>query len=106
MDEGVENKRDQPPNCEHLQFECFNNVGRLTDGDGGPVIGFVNNLKVKCVQCGMYFEFIGVEAGSSPNKPMCSADFTELRMPIRPATGRIATIIKHDFQTDKPKIVN
>ena len=100
MDEGIKNS------CVHEQFEAVNKVARLTEGEGGPVIAYQVDCSIKCVQCGMRFEFVGVPAGVSPNHPMCSADFLEMRIPIRPATGRGPRVIEYDFKKDKSKIIN
>lgn len=70
--------------CAHNQFKTVGRVARLTDGDGGPVTGYAVDFTVTCVECGTPFCFIGMDAGSSPRKPMVSVDATEVRMPIAP----------------------
>jgi hypothetical protein len=87
--------------CKHEQFESFTKVARLTNEDGGEVTGFSLDLKVKCVQCNEFFEFIGVANGYSQNQPLASIDFTELRIPIRPNTGAFGTNMSFDF--NKPE---
>lgn len=75
--------------CQHEQFECVAKIGRLTDGDDGPVTGYAADIRIRCIQCGMPFEFIGVPGGYSPAQPMVSFDATELRAPIRPSSDPV-----------------
>lgn len=70
--------------CEHFNFYVAAKVARLTDGDDGPVVGFMAELKVYCQDCGMPFEFIGLQGGYSNYSPRVSPDNIELRAPIRP----------------------
>jgi len=76
-------------NCQHTNFEANVSVNRLTENDEITVTGFSADLRIKCIECGSDFEFIGVEAGLSPFYPMCSVDSTELRIPIKPSTGQL-----------------
>jgi hypothetical protein len=48
------------------------------------IVGYTAEIRIKCRECGLPFEFIGVEAGMSCEKPMASVDAQELRAPIRP----------------------
>jgi len=73
--------------CPHEDFEVWAEVGRLTDGEGGPVDAYSASLKVNCTQCGEPFRWIGLQAGLKPDRPMVSVDETELRAPIRPASS-------------------
>jgi hypothetical protein len=88
-----------PKTCKHLSFEAHVEVTRLADGFGevgevGEVVdketavitGYTADVRIKCIACGTPFEFIGLPWGLSRGKPMCSVDFQEARMPIRPAT--------------------
>jgi hypothetical protein len=68
--------------CEHENFEARVAVNRLTD-----IPAFIADLTIKCSGCGEKFRFTGVKAGYSPAQPMCSADETELCIPIRPASA-------------------
>lgn len=72
--------------CPHLNFAAQVNVGRLQDGDGGPVTGYVADVHITCAECREQFVFIGLPGGYSPTEPMVSVDMTEARMPIRPAS--------------------
>jgi hypothetical protein len=84
--------------CQHEQFEVMAKVVRLTDGDNGPVTGYTADIRIKCVQCEMPFEFIGVPGGYSPSQPMVNFDGTELRAPIRPSSDPV----EHAKQFLKP----
>jgi len=76
--------------CEHKNFEADVKVARLQESETSTVIvGYSADLKIKCRDCHMKFEFIGVEAGSSPFHPMVSVDSTEMRIPIKPSTGKL-----------------
>lgn len=69
-----------------MSFLANVNVGRLTEGDGGPVTGYSANVTVKCADCGLAFRFIGLRAGSHYTEPRVSIEGEELRAPIEPAT--------------------
>ena len=73
--------------CPHLNFAASVEVNRLTDVEGGPVTGYSADITVQCADCGEPFRWIGVPAGMSPARPMCSADEAELHAPIRPASS-------------------
>lgn len=74
--------------CPHLDFNASVEVNRLTTSDDDPtVIGYDTSITVWCAACEEPFRWIGVQAGMSPAKPMCSVDETELRAPIRPASA-------------------
>lgn len=70
--------------CQHKEFASTVSVNRLTKGEDGPVTNYSADIKVFCVNCGMYFCFVGVPCGFSYGGPTCSIDGTELRIPIIP----------------------
>lgn len=70
--------------CEHLHFVSKANIGRITDGEGGPVIYHMLDLHVECEDCKTPFHFVGYPTGYSPNAPSISWDGLELRTPISP----------------------
>lgn len=79
--------------CKHEIFQCNADITRLTDGDDPEkVTGYSADIRVKCVQCGLPFEFVGVPGGYSPGQPMVNFDATELRAPIRPSTDPAAQV--------------
>ena len=71
--------------CQHMNFETYTKVARLTDGDNGPVTGYSLDLRVQCADCKQAFQFVGVPGGYSPAQPMSNFDATELRIPIIPS---------------------
>lgn len=72
--------------CEHKNFRCAANIGRLSHDEGGPITGYVADVKIECADCGLPFRFIGLNAGNHYAEPRVSIDGTELRAPIEPAT--------------------
>jgi hypothetical protein len=77
--------RGEAVTCKHEQFAADVRVGRLTDGDDGPVTGYCAEVRVKCTQCDLPFRFIGLPAGNHYAEPRVSIDGTELRAPLEPA---------------------
>jgi len=77
--------------CPHEHFAADVAVNRIGEDDPGNDTGLPNHysadVRVRCVDCGEPFRWIGVPAGLSPHQPMCSVDETELRAPIRPASS-------------------
>lgn len=81
--------------CNHENFRADVQVHRITEDDKITIRGFSANICIKCHDCGKEFEFIGVEPGVSPFGPRVSIDSTELRVPIKPATGQLAFESEH-----------
>jgi len=80
--------------CAHENFTATVKVNRLTKSDSDPtVIAHSADIRINCVECGLPFEFIGVDAGMMPSKPMVSVDAQELRAPIRPKGCQILPAI-------------
>lgn len=73
-------------NCHHENFEAKCNVGRLTDGEDGPVTSWVIEVRVRCADCQLDFGFIGPPAGIRNSDATCSPDGLELRCPIAPGS--------------------
>ncbi|WDI31569.1 hypothetical protein PUV54_16580 [Hyphococcus flavus] len=71
--------------CEHKNFHCAAHIGRLSDEEGGPITGYVADLKIECADCGLPFRFVGLNAGNHHSEPRVSIDGIELRAPIEPA---------------------
>lgn len=69
--------------CEHMNFESNVSVGRITD-DKGIVRNYVADIHIKCVDCQIPFQFIGMPLGVSYDKPMMEVDGLEARLPIAP----------------------
>ena len=96
----MKNKLD-PKDCKHFNFGVDAKVGRLTNVGGGDVTGYKMDLTVKCVDCNMPFEFIGVPVGERFDKPMVSVDFKTLRLPIRPDTDSVGSGASYQFERPK-----
>jgi len=76
--------------CEHHNFESTVKITRILESESSAVVsGYNADLRIKCRDCNMPFEFIGLEAGVSPYHPMVSVDSAEMRIPIKPATGQL-----------------
>lgn len=76
--------------CKHFNFHVAAKVGRLTDQDNSEIVKhYMLDLKVKCVDCGLPFEFKGLPQGMSFFNPMTSPDNIEARMPIQPSTDPV-----------------
>jgi hypothetical protein len=74
------------PACAHERFNALVNVHRITNGDGGPIVGYMADVKVACAQCGEPFVFLGLPAGANLKQPMCSPLGEEARLPIGPVS--------------------
>jgi hypothetical protein len=82
---------DREPNldrpCEHIDFHAMVEVARLTDCEGGPVVGYSADITVFCVACDEAFRWIGCPYGLSPRHPTVGIDETHLLAPLRPASS-------------------
>lgn len=74
--------------CPHENFDAVVDVNRLGKSDDDPtIIGYTADIRVWCTDCKEPFRWIGVQAGMSPARPMCSVDEGDLRAPLRPASA-------------------
>ena len=76
--------------CKHMNFETGAKVGRLHE-EGKPemITGYRLDLIVRCKDCGLPFEFVGLPGGYHPGQPTVNIDGTELRCPITPSTDPV-----------------
>lgn len=88
--------------CKHLNFEAEVAVNRLSKEEGGPITHYCADIKIRCAECKMDFEFVGVSAGYNPLKPMADATFTTLNVPICENKGSIAA--KLSYTVNPPDI--
>lgn len=65
--------------CKHEIFDCECTVNRIEDTGR-----FNMDVRVKCIQCGTPFRFIGLPAGLDMNGAATSVDATEGRFAIAP----------------------
>lgn len=72
--------------CKHMNFRADVAVNRLTasEDDSDTIVGYSADIKIRCTECDTPFEFIGLGVGMMPTEPMCSFNFQEARMPIKP----------------------
>ena len=68
--------------CQHEQFSADVSAHRIVDPDK-PIL-FRADVKVRCVQCGEPFRFLGLDAGLNFERPTVSVDGLELNAPIEP----------------------
>lgn len=84
--------------CKHMNFEVAHKVGRLTDEKNPEKVNaFMFDAKVRCLDCGLPFEFVGLPGGMAFDRPMVNFDATELRQPIRPSSDpaeQVKSILK------------
>ena len=73
--------------CGHADMEATVEVARLTPEEGAPVEGYSAEVRVRCIECGEKFRWIGLEPGMSPARPMCNIDQTVMVAPLRPASS-------------------
>jgi len=69
----------RPEPCRHEDFRAHVGVARLQD-----VGRFVAEITVNCAQCGVAFEFQGLQPGLDTGGATCSLDATEARIAIAP----------------------
>ena len=75
--------------CAHDGVEIAATFGRVTDGERGPVLGYLLDLRATCATCGEPFRFVA-PAGLSLDNPTVSLDGLTLRVPTRPASAYAA----------------
>lgn len=76
-------------NCKHnTNHNCFVDINYIQDKEA-----YMADIKIFCAECGMPFEFVGVEAGMLFTKPMASADAQTLRAPIKPKGSSVLPAI-------------
>ena len=76
--------------CEHQNFDCEVTVNRLEDTKQ-----FQADVRVKCMDCGTPFRFIGLPYGLDLNGAAVSVDGTEGRFAIAPK-GEVRTMVDPD----------
>ena len=66
-----------------MNFESVVSVGGNTN-KAGIVTDYVAEIRIKCKDCQIQFQFIGMPLGVSYDKPMMGVDGLEARLPIAP----------------------
>lgn len=72
------------PPCDHNNFAAEVAVARLTSTDGGPVTSYLAEIRIRCEQCGIPFEFRGLETGLNLQGAAMSIDAQEANLAIIP----------------------
>lgn len=70
--------------CEHIGFEANVQIERITEVDGGPVVGYAADITIRCAMCQEPFCFRGLPLGVNQLSPTTSLDGATLRAPIHP----------------------
>lgn len=69
--------------CEHTSFQTEATINRLEDSRQ-----FNMDVKVKCLDCGEPFMFLGLPMGLDLQGAAVSPDYTEARLAIAPIEGQ------------------
>lgn len=80
--------------CKHGQTQALMSVHYMMDTGL-----FMAEITIKCVDCGMPFQFMGLPAGISVSKPSVDPLGFELRVPIKPyaVAGPIPDLVQQTF---------
>jgi hypothetical protein len=70
--------------CNHEQFKARISVAHPRDNKDEPDAGYSATITVRCALCGLPFQFVGVSAEPSSERPMVAHEDVELRVPLRP----------------------
>jgi hypothetical protein len=70
--------------CDHEQFKARVSVAHPRDNKDQPDAGYSATITIRCGLCGELFEFLGVSAEPSTDRPMVAHDGVELRIPLKP----------------------
>lgn len=65
--------------CPHMNFEATVAVARIED-----VGRFVAEVKIHCIECGLPFQFLGIEPGFNYEAPTVALDGLLANLPICP----------------------
>lgn len=92
-----------PAECSHSEFRADVEVHRVV-GDEGPTAGvdYMADVRIRCVECGEPFRFLGVPSGLSFEAPMTSVDGLELHAPIEPEVVKVLAS-RSTFQVPQPR---
>lgn len=74
---------DTPKPCPHMDFAAEVDVHRLLNRDD-TVTGYMADVRIKCGQCGLPFEFLGLTPGVDTQGAKVSIDGLEARIALSP----------------------
>lgn len=84
--------------CKHHNFYADVKVGRICETEEeekdpeADIKIFMGDVKIKCVDCGVEMQFLGIENGLNFNYPTTNIDATEVHLPMR--------------SSSKPRVIN
>jgi hypothetical protein len=78
-------KKSETP-CEHLDFECLCNCGRIQKDDTDEISYYVLEVEVRCKACRCSFSFEALPRGFNPNEPTASVFGLRAHLPMHPFT--------------------
>lgn len=87
--------------CEHLNFRAQVNVHRMSDTEGGPITGYMSEVRVNCAECDLPFQFHGLEMGIDTHGARVSVDGLEARIAISPEGAKPSPIRRMAFDIHK-----
>lgn len=70
-------------NCQHDRIKTESKLTRLTD-ENGNTTEYRLDLSVTCLDCHQPFQFIGLNAGYSPDEPTVDFQGITLSCPVKP----------------------
>jgi hypothetical protein len=70
--------------CDHENFRAQVNVHRMNDIEGGPITGYMSEITISCAQCGIPFEFLGLEPGIDTHGARTCLEGIEARIALSP----------------------
>lgn len=76
--------------CQHMNFGANVSVGRITKSEGAPVDYFTADVRIKCADCGLPFQFLGLEAGMDTQGARVSVDGLEARLAVCPQGAELS----------------
>lgn len=74
--------------CAHLDFHATVGVARLEQVPGGPVTGYMAEIRIRCTECDRPFQFLGLEPGLDTQGARVSIDGLEANIAISPEGER------------------
>ena len=68
-----------------MNFASSVGIARMTKVEGGPVTGFMAEIRIKCADCGVEMQFLGLQPGCDTQGARVSLDGLEANIAITPA---------------------
>ena len=84
-----------------MNFAARVNVFRLSDKEGGPINGYLAEITVSCAECGLPFQFLGLEPGVDTHGARVGIDGLEARIALSPQGARPSPLQRMAFNVSK-----